>query len=960
MSPIFTEEFIKEHIGDFNLSSVSDHRNKTNILKGLISELQAGKLEALNESEIASRFINQFFGDILGFNYGNSTKWHLREQKKSEIDGTKPDAALGFFSIDQENDEVRIIIEMKGASVNLDEKQKRPGGQSPEDQAFNYVAKMGGQCAWVILSNMKEIRFYPSIDRTKCQVYHLEQLTEASRLRELLFLFHKDRFIKKRSASKTDLLFERAKNQITKKTTPLHIIDKIHKCLIRFEGFGYVEPKYLANLYPFNILDDYVWHYSKGNLSTINPEIYCLLKHLSIENNQVTISDELQQEIEQHGVVEAKEKLQWCFQYLNQCSIASISGIKDYRAIEEKHKNALGFSIRHHHSFEHDIDGVQLEINVTANQATCDCLLCNYRNFEVSKLLEKLKVAQGDPEYNTLDYAYANFLLASNNFKSAYLIYRSIDQETKGKEGRAIAYFLAKKNLKNLYKPILDYNLPDKTKIQNELKTIDLDKVIYDDIEFSVDSEVKNYLIEVKEDDLIYEVQDEIDEAFDDVEKLKKVYDSGSNQVGGLNKIQDLTRSYYRLYLHVHNNRIIYENYRRYKALTERTLMALMLSHTTPKVGIPTIPLFYLAEAVLSIPEQNLREILKGVKAIKITPEDREKFLARFSNLLQSYYRLNLFSEPEVNDLILENLNSYKFRNKLTNWLTNFINILSKLEIKKEEFEVSKKHLINYMKIEEELSWPHIESFGKFLIEKGDLFTQEELFKILENAIIRNKINNNKYWNLISELPRAFLKYYPDFKITNSTLVDNALLKCRSHDGKTLNYRGVINLTNICNEECKEIMFRSFEDSLDKTFDADFYETLLIDSDYDYSRKGYFERLVKGVNLAKDGNPVLIGKFGVTNLYFLNLINIVRRKQLTSDKELTHLTNLNPFESWILRPDDFEYALFDPRWVIDVKRWHLNEVYKGNDRVREAIEVHLKKEFLAELSEILYTDFNAD
>jgi hypothetical protein len=32
---------------------------------------------------------------------------------------------------------------------------------------------------------------------------------------------------------------------------PVHIIDKLDKCLKRFSGFGFVDPDYLVTLYPF-------------------------------------------------------------------------------------------------------------------------------------------------------------------------------------------------------------------------------------------------------------------------------------------------------------------------------------------------------------------------------------------------------------------------------------------------------------------------------------------------------------------------------------------------------------------------------------------------------------------------------------------------------------------------------------------------------------------------------------
>ena len=48
-----------------------------------------------------SRFVTTIFGEVLEFNCGNSRRWSLREEAKTTVDGTKPDAALGYFSEDK-------------------------------------------------------------------------------------------------------------------------------------------------------------------------------------------------------------------------------------------------------------------------------------------------------------------------------------------------------------------------------------------------------------------------------------------------------------------------------------------------------------------------------------------------------------------------------------------------------------------------------------------------------------------------------------------------------------------------------------------------------------------------------------------------------------------------------------------------------------------------------------------
>lgn len=108
--PLFPNNIISSYLTDFSLSSISNTRKITNQIKELQLECESGKLASLKEEEMKSRFVSTFFGDVLGYNYGNSTKWLLREEKKSVTDATKSDGALGYFFIDKTKDDVRAVV----------------------------------------------------------------------------------------------------------------------------------------------------------------------------------------------------------------------------------------------------------------------------------------------------------------------------------------------------------------------------------------------------------------------------------------------------------------------------------------------------------------------------------------------------------------------------------------------------------------------------------------------------------------------------------------------------------------------------------------------------------------------------------------------------------------------------------------------------------------------------------
>ena len=957
--PLFTDNFLSQYLSEFRASSVTDIRGITQIIKSYIQELESGKLETLKEEEVKSRFINNFFGDVLGFNYGNSNEWQLREETKSKVDGKKADAALGYFYSEKRNNDVRVVIEMKDASTDLDTPQNRKGNQTPVEQAFSYVHKMGGSCKWVIVSNMKETRFYTCHDSSKYQVFFLKELTNENKLKELLLLFHKDRFIKKKSKSRTDLLMEKSKMFTAEQGKPPHIIDKIYKCLKRFEGFGFVDPDFVVTLYPFNILDEHVWQYYNRNLFTINGEIYNLMKGVSVENNEVVFTDEMQKEIDEANVVDAKTKLENAFKFLNHCLVDEITAIKDYKQVEERNKRTIGFSHKHSFSFKEGEEGITKSIQIVQGKP-CDCLSCNYRSLDFKKLLGKLKAAIGNEDLNNPEYAYGNYLAASNNFKTTYSIYKAIEKETKGKEGREVEYFLTKQNIRYLHNLIIDYPYDDGKEILSDIKAVDLDKVIYDEIEFSVHKEVKDYLVDVKDDSLIYKLQDEIEEITFEIAKLKQSYDKGGFRSSGPNYPNLLFHAYYFLYLHINRNYIVYDTFKRYKTLTEKVFKGLITSYLTKEIGITKLNEFFLTEAILHISRNNLQEILNEVELVKTDDDCVEKLLEKLNNFTSSYYRDGFFGDPDKSDLIKEYLNNFRFRETFTDIFANLFTVLTKLEISKEQFSSSKKHLLKYLKVETELAWFDIKEFAKFLSQKGDLFEAGELMEILKIAIDGDKYGFNKYTDLIETTSRAINKFYPDYRIDNVKLIQTAILKCTSDNGNQSNYRHLIYLVKVCADNCKQILLNTFEIQLDNKFSSDLYEALIEKAGYDWSSKNYFQIYTEQVNRTKGGRAYKYGKQELTDLVFIHYAYLIYKLNIDFGRnELKSFTNLNNFETWLLNPSEFDYGKFDAKWLIDLDDPIFLNRIKSNEEIKSAIDLELKNSFEPTLAEIRYNHFTA-
>ncbi|MEN5085900.1 hypothetical protein ABE426_05480 [Sphingobacterium faecium] len=959
--PIFSELFLSNYLYDFKLSNIPNIRKIKHHVEFLIKELESGKFSSLKEEAIKSRFVTTFFGDILNFNYGNAHTWMLREEKKSITDATKPDAVLGYFFIDQKGDDVRGVIEMKDANTDLDEKQKRQKSISAVEQGFSYAHKCGGKCKWVIITNINEIRFYRADDSSRYQVYMLNELADENKLKELLFLFHKDRFIKHAldERSNTDMLFEISKLKSESECDRLHIIDKIYFSLKRFEELSFVSPDYLASIKPFNILDEYVWHYHGGRLFTINTEIYKLLINISISDQQVILSDDLKSKLAGRSMDEVIERLLWSFKFLNRCLITEIHAVRDYIQACKPQKNVIKIPKTHIFGCEDDNIAI-LQIDLFSEDDVCDCLICNYRNFDFDRLIRKLKQAEGTPDSHNMQFAFANFLLSSNDYRTPYFILNEIRNITKNLPEKGVTYFLATLNITFLYHRIQMSAMEDTEKIRSDIRSIDLDKVLYNELEFYVEKEVLEYLKKVKEDDLIIRVQDNVEDLFVKINDLKKIIDHGGSQ-SGPDYAYNLLSNYEKCFKHHYGNSIFYVKFDRYKRISERILQALVTSYNTPVYGLIFFSDFILTESILNISSSKLQEVLSKQDMIAVDNETLDELLIKLKNLLGSYVRKNFLDDYATNDLFIAQLGNWEFGRHYCNIFSNIFTVLSRIDLSKEKFEPLIKLLLGFLNVEDELAHFDLKELENFILKRGDLFEEKELEYILNIAIKRSKMHNHKYDGLLQKIPEALLRYKPAYRYSNVNLVKRLLLNCERDDGTFKNYRRTVSLSSIADESCVKILRGTFKDFLDNQFDEEFYGQLLRAGILKFNEENYFEKYINHVNNLKRFRTFELENVQPISLIYLNFILLISKLEIDVELEyFKKLTDLNPFEHWMLNPKKFDYQFFNSEWLVWVEEYtnFLRRLAKIPELL-DVVERRLEKDYHSSIAKIKYKFLNA-
>lgn len=159
---LFNKRLLQTHLNNFEYPQAFDFERAEKIVSNWQKAIKDGNYDKTKETQVQSSFLNLFFNVILGYSemHDNSDEWFLMNEAKTELDGTKADGALGYFSKDEKNNITRAVIELKDAKTPLDKKQStRKDYDSPISQAFSYSSKFD-RCDWIIVSNFKEIRLY--------------------------------------------------------------------------------------------------------------------------------------------------------------------------------------------------------------------------------------------------------------------------------------------------------------------------------------------------------------------------------------------------------------------------------------------------------------------------------------------------------------------------------------------------------------------------------------------------------------------------------------------------------------------------------------------------------------------------------------------------------------------------------------------------------------------------------
>lgn len=201
---IFKESFIEYKLESFEISKEELSEKKAKI-QDFINFIKSGKIKDYNEEQLQARFATEVFEKTLGYKNSFNETWEYELERKTDVDGQKPDIVLGEFTSDESK--VMAVVELKDFKYyDLDKKQNRVGDKrTPVEQGFGYAPKFGGNCRWVLISNFNEIRLYDKNDENQYERFYIEDLEDDFEFKRFLYLLSKENILDRKLDNLIDL-----------------------------------------------------------------------------------------------------------------------------------------------------------------------------------------------------------------------------------------------------------------------------------------------------------------------------------------------------------------------------------------------------------------------------------------------------------------------------------------------------------------------------------------------------------------------------------------------------------------------------------------------------------------------------------------------------------------------------------------------------------------------------------
>jgi hypothetical protein len=719
---------------------------------------------------------------------------------------------------------------------------------------------------------------------------------------------------------------------------------QMHKSLQRFGEVRTLPPRFLGNLYPFNIRKAYIHNYHEYVLGSNNKGIVEFFFN-DFDPENLTVKNSY---FEKHHITAARSA------YYNSC-LTSVLHQLNYSLVLRFGGNPDKIEL-----FDYPKQFAET-VNVTVPEKCCSCLSCLYNELNFKEFLQVLReatITQTSDLKTDLLIAYSHY--KAGNFSIAVSQFEEIANKAWQVE-HYITYYIAQQNVKHL-RNLLNWDVEEldrdnNRKIIDKIDDIDLDKLLFQIPSLSDD--VYKLLKLIRDDDVLHDAERKITEAYEQIrdgyQKHKKNHSSYSDH-----EVKIISRELNSIFFFYTYNYIVKDEYSNFRDLMEKGVKGLLIWYAIVgrqrKEATPFNP-FIVKFIVLYMSERTLEATLTQyeVEEIFVSPEEASKFARLPNHLFESFFSevLVFGREVRLNKQVAVQSENYFFGNRLRSILHNTFSVYSVITLPDEYYPVIVTNFLDFFRVEQVLAFPSEKAFNRFIQKILPYFSFEQISELIQIATSKEFLLRSG--DFFEHISLACEKAHPDKKLEKIEILED-LIAASIDQRKSKDEISFLHLYKICSQPLRELIRQKVEEKLSAHFDLYDYMKASFDDIIDPAK--FYPNIIKQM---ESSMPKLLkfehGKPVQRDLTFSNFVNLIYAKGLLNDDfPFTRFEDYPDYWKFYLKPFEFDYSTFDPRWLLIIYSRYPFMILKDIPQIKQALESTLSGNYDESLSEI-YTRF---
>ena len=574
----------------------------------------------------------------------------------------------------------------------------------------------------------------------------------------------------------------------------------------------------------------------------------------------------------------------------------------------------------------------------------CDCERCSYNRLNFPKVIELLNTEDESisSEYR-LRRSYTYYLLS--DFEKSFSELKKIISNVSVSKTPGI-YIVAKYNLlqlKNLIK--WGYFKDTRHEILRELEeeTFALDEIL-----------LPNYFLDIfkriSENEFVNNAVWDIDSKLYEIQKNWR-----SDQFGGSSNnshARNLIVEFLRAYNFVEYNHLIYNEYREFEVLVNKTLEGIFALYTINNPSSSKYAHFgytIIDMWLFHAEPKHIKYLLSKyrLKSLNVEFSDIE-----FDRLNE--YIINLINSAPI---IIQNFKNENFthNDKIKKIIQNFLLIIGVANLPNNE----KNILLNrYLLLIETINEWHFTSFEYlevFLNYESDV-NLENLEKIISILISHDHYNHDVFTTTIDIYTQ---KFEDTLQLETSLKKLLKIEKFIANDFCERNkFSDLIFIINRLTKATKESIKSAILTKLNEKFESNLFYTFSIYDVLDFDEslmKKYFD-LTPDISTRQTGSELLTGRKELKNYHLDKGINLMFHfdKEFTTEiRALSSRAIDKEYYDWIMNIDDYDYSNFNSYWILHYQTESHFKAYRKSKKLKKEIINSLKKKYIEGVATIL-------